>query len=240
MPSGVTTPDGIRAFVLAEHCGIDSKGEFERIAAMFEPIKKAKPAKSARSRRSKQPSPLKTLAADFAAKQLGIGLKSKPTMISALVRHWVSRRDEADAAQWLSASRSTPLQSRQASSSAPLSTSASTASTAVGDALLTAVRHAIPMVGSDGRYGKENVFVSALWQQLVHSRRLPQLSLDYFKQWLVDANRHQLVALARADLVDDMDARLVEDSEIEDLGETFHFVVDHKESLSALRQMHYA
>jgi hypothetical protein len=239
MPSGLVTPDGIRAFVLAEHCGVDGKAEFERIATMFEPMK-AKPTKSARSNASKKPNPLKMLAADLAARQLGVVLKSKQMIARALARHWVSRQDEADAAQWLSASRSTPLQSGHASSRAPAGMSSSAASTAVGDALLTAVRDAIPMVGAAGRYGKENVFVSALWQQLAHDRRLPLLSLDHFKQWLVDANRHQLLALARADLVDDMDAHLVEDSEIEDLGETFHFVVDHRGSLSALGQMHYA
>jgi len=56
MPSGIATPDGIRAFVLAEHCGIDGKAEFERIATMFEPIK-AKPSNSAKLGISKKPNP---------------------------------------------------------------------------------------------------------------------------------------------------------------------------------------
>lgn len=53
-------------------------------------------------------------------------------------------------------------------------------------------------------------------------------------------NRNQLLALARADIVDDMDARLVVDSEIEDLGATFHFVLDRQDSPSAPEQVHYA
>jgi len=95
--------------------------------------------------------------------------------------------------------------------------------------LLAVVRETIPRIGSKGRYGKENVFVSALWQQLARDQRLTDLSLDDFKRWLIDANREQQLALARADLVDDMDPRLVEDSEIEDLGARFHFVVDRRQ-----------
>jgi hypothetical protein len=112
----------------------------------------------------------------------------------------------------------------------------------VGDpaeTLLTAVREAIPMVGSDGRYGKENVFVSALWQQVACDARLSELSLDGFKRWLVTANRNQQLALARADMVDDMDAGLVESSEIEDLGATFHFVLDRRDSPSAPWQVQH-
>jgi hypothetical protein len=106
--------------------------------------------------------------------------------------------------------------------------------------LLSAVREAIPMIGSDGRYGKENVFVSALWQHLARDRRLPDLSIDRFKRWLVAANRDQLLDLARADLVDAMDPRLVEESEIEDLGATFHFVVDRRDRSSVPGQVDHA
>lgn len=96
------------------------------------------------------------------------------------------------------------------------------------DALLNLVRETIPRIGSDGRFGTEKVFVSAIWQRIERDHRFPDLSLDRFKRWLVTANREQLVDLARADLVGAMDPKLVKESEIHDLGATFHFVVDRR------------
>jgi hypothetical protein len=95
------------------------------------------------------------------------------------------------------------------------------------DALLTAVREAIREIGPDGRFGPDKVYVSAIWHHIEHDRRLIDLSLDRFKRWLVVANRDRLLDLARADLVGAMEASLVSESEIEDLGSTFHFVLDH-------------
>jgi hypothetical protein len=96
------------------------------------------------------------------------------------------------------------------------------------DALLTLVRETIPRIGSDGRFGAEKVFVSAIWHHIERDGRLPELSLDRFKRWLVTFNRDQLLDLARADALGDMDDRLVEESEIKDLNSTFHFVVDRQ------------
>jgi hypothetical protein len=100
------------------------------------------------------------------------------------------------------------------------------------DTLLSLVREAIPRIGSDGRFGPEKVFVSALWRYIEDDGRLPDLSLDRFKRWLVTANRDQLIDLVRADSQGDMDGRLLEESEIRDLGATFHFVVDRQMATS--------
>jgi hypothetical protein len=100
------------------------------------------------------------------------------------------------------------------------------------DALLTLVREAIPRIGSDGRFGPEKIFVSALWRYLEDDGRLPDLSLERFKRWLLTANRDQLIDLVRADSQGDMDGRLLEESEIRDLGATFHFVVDRQMATS--------
>jgi hypothetical protein len=96
------------------------------------------------------------------------------------------------------------------------------------DKLLNLVQEAIPRIGSDGRFGPEKVFVSALWRHIEDDGRLPDLSLDGFKCWLLTANRDRLVDLARADSQGDMDGRLLEESEIRDLGATFHFVIDRE------------
>jgi len=100
-------------------------------------------------------------------------------------------------------------------------------------ALLEIVREAIPRVGAAGRFGDEKVFVSALWRNMEQDRRLSDLSLDRFKRWLVRANRDGWLVLVRADLVGAMDAKLVADSEIEDHGATFHFVLDSRRAVAA-------
>jgi len=227
MPPGPVTPAGIRAYALAIHCGVTSKAELEDIAARFAPARTAKAANKAKPERE-----LKALAARFADHQLRVDRKAKaptkPSLVQALQRRWVSQQDEADDALRPSALRSAPLQPPRAATTED-STNGSCSLANTAESLLVAVREAIPMIGSDGRYGKDNVFVSALWRQVARDHRLTELSLDGFKRWLVTANRDQLVALARADLVDDMDARLVEDSEIEDLGATFHFVLDRRD-----------
>jgi hypothetical protein len=49
----------------------------------------------------------------------------------------------------------------------------------------------------------------------------------------VRANRDGWLILVRADLVGAMDAKLVADSEIEDRGATFHFVLDPRWAAAA-------
>ncbi|MEO7735837.1 MAG: hypothetical protein ABIY55_33085 [Kofleriaceae bacterium] len=241
MPPGAVTPGGVRAYALAVHCGVSSKSELENVAARFAPTKTAKGAKKARPEAE-----LSMLATQLADQRLHVERKAKPTkatIVQSLQRYWVSHQDEADDAQRPSTLRWAPIQSPRSATVAAIPASTPPFTAPISDAaegLLVAVREAIPMVGSDGRYGKENVFVSALWRQVAGNQRLTDLSLDGFKRWLVTANRNQLLALARADLVDDMDARLVEDSEIEDLGATFHFVIDRRDPSSASGQVHYA
>jgi hypothetical protein len=96
------------------------------------------------------------------------------------------------------------------------------------DVLLNLVHEAIPRIGADGRFGPEKVFVSALWHRIERDNRLTDVSFDHFKSWLVTANRNQQIDLARADVVGAMDPKLVAESEIQDLGATFHFVVDRR------------
>lgn len=73
-----------------------------------------------------------------------------------------------------------------------------------------------------GRYGLDQVFISAAYYAL--GRR--DLSLDEFKRLLLEANRRELINLVRADLVDDMDPEEVQLSEINDGFGSFHFILD--------------
>ena len=72
---------------------------------------------------------------------------------------------------------------------------------------------------ADGRFGPDKLFVSALLRALPHERDPTAL-----KDRLLQAHRAGLLALSRADLVEAMDPREVESSEIRYMGATFHFL----------------
>jgi hypothetical protein len=168
----------------------------------------------------------KTVVKLVTEQTLGEALTTKAAIAQALSLRGISRigaPTDHDGAQI--PPPSTPYRHTEARSTAPASRpfEASPA-----DTLLALVREAIPRIGSDGRFGPEKVFVSAIWRRIESDSRVPDLSLDRFKRWLVAANRDQLLDLARADLVAAMDAKLVAESEIRDLGSTFHFVVDRR------------
>ncbi|MEZ4360455.1 MAG: hypothetical protein R3B48_09755 [Kofleriaceae bacterium] len=76
-----------------------------------------------------------------------------------------------------------------------------------------------------GTFGERKVFISAAWEDLRRAPAWRQLSLEAFKAELLAAHRAGQLALARADLVAAMDPSLVERSEIEASGATFHFIV---------------
>jgi hypothetical protein len=103
--------------------------------------------------------------------------------------------------------------------------------------LLEVVREAIPRIGAEGRFG-EKVYVSAIWRSI--ERKTGDLSLDHFKHWLVRANRDGQLVLARADLVAAMDAKQVDESEINDRGATFHFVLDPRSGASVSQRESHA
>jgi hypothetical protein len=154
------------------------------------------------------------VAARFAATSIGARSSEQAPIAKALGRRWVSedRRETEREPEPLVVIHAevTPQQ--------PLPAPAPT--------LLDVVREAIPRVGADGRFGSENVYVSAIWRSIARDRRMVDLSLERFKRWLVTANRDGWLVLARADLIGAMDSKQVAESEIEDRGATFHFVLD--------------
>lgn len=105
--------------------------------------------------------------------------------------------------------------------------------------LLEVVRETIPRIGAEGRFG-EKIYVSAIWRTIERDRKAGDLSLDHFKRWLVRANRDGWLVLARADLIGAMDAKQVNESEINDRGATFHFVLDQRNSASVSQRESHA
>jgi hypothetical protein len=77
---------------------------------------------------------------------------------------------------------------------------------------------------TSGRWGDEKVFINHVWRQLRAEAKAGALDLQTFKERLLEANRHGLIRLSRADLVIAMPADDVRESEIATFGDTFHFI----------------
>ncbi len=77
----------------------------------------------------------------------------------------------------------------------------------------------------EDRFHDNKVFIAALWHASQREPTFPRVSLAEFKERLVEANSHNLLHLSRADLVQEMDPRLVGESETDYLNATFHFVL---------------
>jgi hypothetical protein len=92
--------------------------------------------------------------------------------------------------------------------------------------------------GAKGRFGDRKVFIAALWRQLRTSPAFEGMTLDRFKQRLVEAHEKGLLVLARADLVAAMDPDEVAQSQWEGPGgfPSYHFVVEQSHGLSVTLQ----
>ena len=84
-----------------------------------------------------------------------------------------------------------------------------------------------PIRGDLGRFG-DKVYISALWRDLSSDPRMSGVTEAQFKAALVAANRFGYLTLARGDVIGAMDPNEVRESEINDRGATFHFVLDPK------------
>lgn len=92
---------------------------------------------------------------------------------------------------------------------------------------LAAFARAVQRAADDerhGRFGERKVFIAAVWRRLRQAPLLDGMDLAGFKRHLVDANRADLLALHRADLVAVMDPDEVRASEIAYGNATFHFI----------------
>lgn len=99
-----------------------------------------------------------------------------------------------------------------------------------GSSIADLVLRTIPHVGPEGRFGANKIFISELFDKLKEEWHLPDFTLSQFKKWLVEANRDQIIDLARADIVGAMDPRKVKESAIESYGAIFNFVIDRNKT----------
>lgn len=232
MPPGPVTLARIRTHVLARYAGVEAKGKLDQLAPRIA-------AATLGTHRADKRSLVRALGRRWAYKV--ISSQSAGSMQPIQQVPPIRQVQLAPPAPPIPSVKPDPPASSvppvklvpPASSVQPLSSPSpgsppSPVQPIAADTLLAVVRETIPRIGADGRFGPDKVFVSAIWHTIEHDRRLLDLSLDRFKRWLVIANRDRLLDLARADLVGAMDAHLVAESEIEYLGSTFHFVLDHQ------------
>jgi hypothetical protein len=205
LPSGAVTMDRLRMAALAKAFDMEPRGTFEEL------VKRV------------------------VVKTLRVRDASKASIVPALTRRWLGGQINHGSELWISAmenggsktSNSQEVTAADPSRNVFLEKGETPEPKPFSEEELLGIVHAvIPRVGVDGRFGDEKIFVSAIWRGVERDRRLGSYSLDRFKKWLLNANRRGQLALARADLVSAMDPKLVAESEIEDRGATFHFVLD--------------
>ncbi|WP_428263998.1 hypothetical protein [Haliangium sp.] len=194
---------------------------------------------------------LDKLVALLAADSAGAGRTEPDALRDALVRDWLAPAPSSDA--WTADPRgtSTPAPTAPAASTPapaapapPTPTHAPAPTTPVQTpttpALAPSVAPAELDLGAfarlvqaaadtahgpeDGRFGARKVFISALWRRLRAHPACAHLDFGGFKGRLVEANRANLLALHRADLVQAMDPAEVRASETHFGNATFHFV----------------
>lgn len=92
--------------------------------------------------------------------------------------------------------------------------------------IIGAVKEAVRDAPASDRFGPDKVFVSEVWATISEDPNIRPMGIVAFKRWLIGANRDGRLALARADLIGAMNRAQVDESEIEDRGSTFHFIID--------------
>jgi hypothetical protein len=124
---------------------------------------------------------------------------------------------EALAARWLAAATLAPMPDAQRSPSANGGGTDSLNRTV--EKVLESARSA-----SSRRFGPDKVFIASVWESLRADPEVAALGEAGFKSLLVEAHRHGVLTLARADLVAAMDPADVAASETHHLNATYHFI----------------
>lgn len=150
------------------------------------------------------PSPSDRLLRILAARALDVQPTDLKVWRNALGRRWLTRRE---------------LGGEKVAAAVP------TAAAAL-PSFLDDVLHAAANLQGTARVGSRKVFLAAAWDALRELPAWSALSLEAFKERMLDAHRDSRVGLARADFVGSMDTGLVSRSEtLSAAGGTFHFLV---------------
>ncbi len=221
--------DRLRARVLARHLGLPEKASVEHFIdgliterlglppgkVDWVKLRKAVLARSGGTTTAGEPV---QVATRIAAATVRVPKPEKRAMLAGLAQRWLDGVPLAEDPAVPTADAATPPPAAPNGQAAP-------AAEVDARGFADAVRAAAAEVTGDGRFGDRRVFIAALWRRAARGE-LAGLTLAEFKRRLLDANRAGDLSLARADLVDAMDPAVVAESEIRDLGSSFHFVLD--------------
>jgi hypothetical protein len=97
---------------------------------------------------------------------------------------------------------------------------------------LTAFAHTVQAAARNcqtGWYYDNKVFINHVYQSIASEPAFSRMTIDDFKQRLVEANRANLLRLSSADLVTTMNPEDVKASETHQLNATYHFILVEKE-----------
>jgi hypothetical protein len=140
----------------------------------------------------------KKAAVKLLAQRLGMGNDDPKKLRDAVVRGWIDQSE-------------TPPPPAPPSIELDLSTFA--------ERVKAAAR-----VCSTGRFGDSKVFIAHVWRAVQSDPVFRTMDLPTFKERLTEANNARLLDLSRADLVQAMNPKDVDESEVHYLNATFHFV----------------
>lgn len=202
---------GIHALLLTRHHQLPLPDD-----ATFTQVRDALLWKQLGSTDMNRPFTLKAVMGFLLAQALQASREPEPeTALRQLAARWLdSRRTDAQSLQ-LAAIRRWVAPPSEQSATPPASALADVDLKEFATRVLAAAR-----ASPSGRYGDDRVFISHVWRNLSASG----MDEQFFKNRLVEANRARLLSLKRADLVEVMDPIDVAASEINYLGERFHFV----------------
>ena len=144
----------------------------------------------------------KKAATKLLAKRLGMGNDDPKKLRDAVVRGWIDQSE-------------TPSSSPPPPAPPPIELDLPT----FAERVKSAAR-----VCFSGRFGDSKVFIAHVWRALQADPTFRTMTLAAFKERLAEANNARLLDLSRADLVQAMDPKDVEESEVHYLNATFHFV----------------
>ena len=142
------------------------------------------------------------------AKQLKVSQISPGAFRQAVLRNWARQAPPAEAAAPAPGDKAADFPARLPEH----------------PALFAAAAIAAAFRSPTGRFGEKKVFIAHVWRELLAGGSAAPEEEDTFKRRLIRANTAGQLHLSRADLAGAHDARDVRASEIEYLGEKFHFI----------------
>lgn len=143
-------------------------------------------------------------------------------LLPALIRHW--EQDRVSQKNWSSPARPFVFNALQHTPPSSSQADAKMTSIDMQQFAQAVLRHAASLP-HEKRFGPNKAYISCVWESTQADPTFPRMSLETFKQHLVESNLRGFLQLSRADLVQAMNPVLLSQSETHYLNAQFHFVL---------------